>query len=193
MDETDQVNGPRIQAERERPGSWGIFLAGGSAGLVLGLLSVFFFFGTLFDLLLIIPAFIFSILGLAQARVTGVGRAMARWGLGLAICATVLALTLTVVAVVLISGRGSNMSALIEAAKAPGYPAEIVLVVANKPDAGGVAAALAEGVSALVVASKPPPFQSVTLLRTALITEALVGLGPAASIPAIARSAFIQP
>ena len=56
---------------------------------------------------------------------------------------------------VLISGRGSNMSALVEAAKAPGYPAEIVLVVANKPDAGGVTAALAEGVSALVVASKP--------------------------------------
>ena len=38
---------------------------------------------------------------------------------------------------VLISGRGSNMAALIEAAKAKDYPAEIALVVANKPDAGG--------------------------------------------------------
>jgi hypothetical protein len=35
VDEMDQVNGPRIQ--RERPASWGIFLAGGSAGLVIGL------------------------------------------------------------------------------------------------------------------------------------------------------------
>ena len=38
---------------------------------------------------------------------------------------------------VLISGRGSNMAALIEAAKAKDYPAEIVLVVSNRPDATG--------------------------------------------------------
>lgn len=38
---------------------------------------------------------------------------------------------------VLISGRGSNMTALIEAAKAADYPAEIVAVIANKVDAGG--------------------------------------------------------
>ena len=42
---------------------------------------------------------------------------------------------------VLISGRGSNMAALIEAAKAADYPAEIALVVSNRPDAGGLAAA----------------------------------------------------
>ena len=40
---------------------------------------------------------------------------------------------------VLISGRGSNMAALIEAAKDKNYPAEIVLVVSNRPDAGGLA------------------------------------------------------
>ena len=40
---------------------------------------------------------------------------------------------------VLISGRGSNMAALIEAAKAADYPAEIALVVSNVPDAGGLA------------------------------------------------------
>ena len=39
---------------------------------------------------------------------------------------------------ILISGRGSNMTALIEAAKAPDYPAEIVGVFANKPDAAGL-------------------------------------------------------
>ncbi|MCB1491144.1 MAG: phosphoribosylglycinamide formyltransferase, partial [Rhodobiaceae bacterium] len=39
---------------------------------------------------------------------------------------------------VLISGRGSNMAALIEAASAPGYPAEIALVISDKPDAAGL-------------------------------------------------------
>ena len=38
---------------------------------------------------------------------------------------------------VLISGRGSNMMALIEGAKAKDYPAEIVLVLSNLPDASG--------------------------------------------------------
>lgn len=52
---------------------------------------------------------------------------------------------------VLISGRGSNMAALIEAAKAPDYPAEIVLVVSNRPDAGGLALARAAGIATAVV------------------------------------------
>jgi phosphoribosylglycinamide formyltransferase-1 len=39
---------------------------------------------------------------------------------------------------VLISGRGSNMQALIEAAKAPDYPAEITLVISNRPKAKGI-------------------------------------------------------
>jgi len=42
---------------------------------------------------------------------------------------------------ILISGRGSNMTALIEAAKDPDYPAQIVGVFANKPDAPGLATA----------------------------------------------------
>ena len=42
---------------------------------------------------------------------------------------------------ILISGRGSNMTALIEAARDPGYPAQIVGVFANKPDAPGLATA----------------------------------------------------
>lgn len=52
---------------------------------------------------------------------------------------------------VLISGRGSNMAALIEAAKAPDYPAEIVLVVSNRPDAAGLAHARAAGIATAVV------------------------------------------
>lgn len=47
---------------------------------------------------------------------------------------------------ILISGRGSNMSALIEAAKALDYPAEIVGVFSNKPDAAGLAIAAADGI-----------------------------------------------
>ncbi len=52
---------------------------------------------------------------------------------------------------ILISGRGSNMTALIEAAKASDYPAEIVLVVSNRPDAPGLARARAAGVATMVV------------------------------------------
>ena len=52
---------------------------------------------------------------------------------------------------VLISGRGSNMMALVEAAKAPGYPADIVLVVANRPEAGGLERAQAHGIKAVCV------------------------------------------
>jgi phosphoribosylglycinamide formyltransferase-1 len=52
---------------------------------------------------------------------------------------------------VLISGRGSNMAALIEAAKDKDYPAEISLVLANVPDAGGLAIARAENISTAVV------------------------------------------
>ena len=56
---------------------------------------------------------------------------------------------------VLISGRGSNMSSLIAAAKAEGYPAEIALVISNVPDAGGLEAARAEGVQAIAIDSRP--------------------------------------
>jgi phosphoribosylglycinamide formyltransferase-1 len=52
---------------------------------------------------------------------------------------------------VLISGRGSNMAALIAAAKANDYPAEIVLVVSNVPDAGGLAIAKKAGIATVVV------------------------------------------
>ncbi len=52
---------------------------------------------------------------------------------------------------VLISGRGSNMAALIEAAKAPEFPAEIALVLSNRPDAAGLAHARAAGIATAVV------------------------------------------
>jgi phosphoribosylglycinamide formyltransferase-1 len=52
---------------------------------------------------------------------------------------------------ILISGRGSNMAALIEAAKASDYPAEIALVVSNRPDAAGLEFARKAGVATEVV------------------------------------------
>ncbi len=52
---------------------------------------------------------------------------------------------------ILISGRGSNMVALLKAAAVPGFPAEIVLVLANAPDAAGIATAAEAGVATAVV------------------------------------------
>ena len=52
---------------------------------------------------------------------------------------------------VLISGRGSNMAALVDAAKAEDYPAEIALVLSNKADAAGLATARAAGIATEVI------------------------------------------
>lgn len=52
---------------------------------------------------------------------------------------------------VLISGRGSNLQALIDAAADSGYPAEIVLVISNKPDAQGLARAQNAGIATCVI------------------------------------------
>ena len=55
---------------------------------------------------------------------------------------------------VLISGRGSNMAALIAAARAADYPAEIACVIANKADAGGLAVAAADHIPTHVVSHR---------------------------------------
>lgn len=56
---------------------------------------------------------------------------------------------------ILISGRGSNMTALIDAAKTQGFPAEIVVVISNKADAPGLASASARGIATRVIESQP--------------------------------------
>lgn len=56
---------------------------------------------------------------------------------------------------ILISGRGSNMTALIEAAQAKDFPAEIVLVISNIANAGGLEKAAATGIATVTVESKP--------------------------------------
>jgi formyltetrahydrofolate-dependent phosphoribosylglycinamide formyltransferase len=56
---------------------------------------------------------------------------------------------------VLISGRGSNMAALLAAAADPDYPAEIVLVLSNKAGAAGLDHAQSRGIATATVESRP--------------------------------------
>jgi len=56
---------------------------------------------------------------------------------------------------VLISGAGSNMAALIDAADRVGAPFEVVLVLSNRPEAGGLALAETRGVASAVVDHTP--------------------------------------
>jgi phosphoribosylglycinamide formyltransferase-1 len=56
---------------------------------------------------------------------------------------------------ILISGRGSNMAALIDAAKPTDFPAEIVAVISNRADAAGLQKAAASGIATVVIESKP--------------------------------------
>jgi formyltetrahydrofolate-dependent phosphoribosylglycinamide formyltransferase len=75
---------------------------------------------------------------------------------------------------ILISGRGSNMRALVEAAKAPDYPAEIVGVLSNKADAEGLAFAAAEGIPTAVRSLRDYPDKDAA---DAAIDEVLHGWG----------------
>jgi phosphoribosylglycinamide formyltransferase-1 len=56
---------------------------------------------------------------------------------------------------ILISGRGSNMAALIKAAKAKNYPAQIALVISNEPDAEGLKHARKAGIPTAIVDHRP--------------------------------------
>lgn len=58
-------------------------------------------------------------------------------------------------AAIFISGRGSNMMALVEAAKAADFPAEFVLVVSNDPAAAGLEWAAAQGIATFALDHKP--------------------------------------
>ncbi len=56
---------------------------------------------------------------------------------------------------ILISGRGSNMEALLHAAASPTYPAAIALVLSNNPDAPGLATARAAGIPTVAIDHRP--------------------------------------
>jgi len=55
---------------------------------------------------------------------------------------------------ILISGRGSNMEAILEAARDPAYPAQPVLALSNRPDAKGLETAAAAGIATAAIDHK---------------------------------------
>ncbi|MET3854209.1 phosphoribosylglycinamide formyltransferase [Rhizobium sp. OAE497] len=77
--------------------------------------------------------------------------------------------------VVFISGGGSNMLALVAAAKTADFPAEIVGVISDKADAGGLAKAAAEGIPAFAFVRKDYASKEA---HEAAIFEALDTLSP---------------
>ncbi len=71
--------------------------------------------------------------------------------------------------VILISGRGSNMEAIIRAAKAERWPVRIAAVISNKPDAAGLAYAAQHDIPTAVIANKS--YSSREAFDHALATE----------------------
>jgi phosphoribosylglycinamide formyltransferase-1 len=59
--------------------------------------------------------------------------------------------------VILISGRGSNMEAIVQACANEGWPARVAAVISNRPDAGGLGFAQARGIATAVVDHKAYP------------------------------------
>ncbi len=76
---------------------------------------------------------------------------------------------------ILISGRGSNMTALLRAAAAPAFPADIALVLSNRPDAPGLDTARAAGVPAACIDHRP--FGRDRAAHEAALAEALDAAG----------------
>ncbi|MEN5276221.1 phosphoribosylglycinamide formyltransferase [Brucella sp. TWI432] len=77
--------------------------------------------------------------------------------------------------VIFISGGGSNMEALIRAAQAPDFPAEIISVFSDKPNAGGLAKAQAAGIATQVFTRKDYASKEA---HEGAILEALAALNP---------------
>ena len=77
---------------------------------------------------------------------------------------------------VLISGRGSNLSALIDAAAAPDYPARIVLVISNVEGAGGLARAAEAGIATATIPHKGRSREAFDAQIDAVLREAAVDI-----------------
>jgi phosphoribosylglycinamide formyltransferase-1 len=90
---------------------------------------------------------------------------------------------------VLISGRGSNLQALIDAARTPEYPAEIVLVISNRPDAAGLERAAKAGIPNRAIAH--PNKEAFAAEATAALRAAGVGLVALAGYMRILDSGFV--
>ena len=94
---------------------------------------------------------------------------------------------------VLISGRGSNLASLIEAAREPGYPAEIVLVLSNKADAYGLVRAKEAGIATRVISHKGfPSREEFDAVITGALKEARVDLVCNAGFMRLHSAAFVR-
>jgi phosphoribosylglycinamide formyltransferase-1 len=91
---------------------------------------------------------------------------------------------------VLISGRGSNLQALIDACASPAYPAEIVAVVSDRAEAPGLALAAAAGISCTVIPHRTRPALAAEL--GALLCEWDVHLVCLAGFMRVLDAAFVE-
>jgi len=94
---------------------------------------------------------------------------------------------------VLVSGRGSNLQAMLDACARPGYPAEVVVVISDRERAAALDRARAAGVEALVV--NPKDFADREAFDLALVRELTarrVGLVCTAGFMRILSSAFTR-
>jgi phosphoribosylglycinamide formyltransferase-1 len=94
---------------------------------------------------------------------------------------------------VLISGRGSNLQALIDACALPDYPAEIALVIANRADAFGIERARRAGVPAMVIPHRDfPDRESFDAALDAALRQAGVELVCTAGFMRILTARFVE-
>ncbi len=94
---------------------------------------------------------------------------------------------------VLISGRGSNLQALLDACGDPTYPAKIVLVISNQPDAPGLARATRAGVPSRTIARRDYPDRAACdATMTAALEAAEVELVCLAGFMRLLSEAFVD-
>jgi phosphoribosylglycinamide formyltransferase-1 len=94
---------------------------------------------------------------------------------------------------ILISGRGSNMMALVEAARADGYPAAIATIISSRPDAAGLAWAKEQGLPARALDHKAYPSREAFDEEVhAALTEAGVELVALAGFMRIQSAQFVE-
>lgn len=94
---------------------------------------------------------------------------------------------------ILISGRGSNMVSLIEAARADDFPAKVVRVISNRPDAGGLARAREAGIAtACVDHTRFPDRESFDAALQSAIAESGAELVCLAGFMRILTDAFVE-
>jgi phosphoribosylglycinamide formyltransferase-1 len=91
---------------------------------------------------------------------------------------------------VLISGRGSNLQALIDAAADPAYPAEIVLVISNRPEAAGMLRAQSAGIAHRAIAH--PGRELFAMEADSLLRQSGAELVALAGFMRILDTAFVE-